>query len=125
MPAVVAAAKILGLYESDASASARRRSTSSRSSPSSGALLVLGVWLGDQLFIGGPAGKEQAILFGVAFVVAALLGRRSARCLANRGLPRERCLFAGDERSFDRLREIFERHGSPPTSSPGCRSTSS
>ena len=58
-----------------------------------GALLVLAVWLGDALLIGGPAGKDQAILLGAVFVVAAVLGRRAARSVANRRLPRERCLF--------------------------------
>ena len=74
---------------------------------------MLGTWLGDELFIGGPAGKDQALLLGLAFVVAAVLGRRTARKTATRSLPRERCLFAGDERSYNRLQAVFERHELP------------
>ena len=43
----------------------------------------------------------------------AVLGRRPARKLPNHGQPRERCLFIGDERSYDRLRAIFDRHELP------------
>lgn len=109
-PAIVGAAKVLGLYEGD---DQRIRKTTVEELPrilQLGALLVLGVWLGDQLLIGGPAGKDQALLLGIAFVIVAVLGRRLARRLTNRSLPRERCLFVGDERSFLRLRTIFDRH---------------
>jgi len=112
-PSLIAAAKMLGLYESDGQ---RIRKTTIEELPQLaqlGVLLVLGVWLGDQQFLGGEAGKEQAILLGVAFVVAAILGRRTARRLALSNLPRERCLFAGDERSYIRLLTIFDRHALP------------
>jgi exopolysaccharide biosynthesis polyprenyl glycosylphosphotransferase len=109
-PALVAAAKTIGLYESD---DQRIRKTTVDELPQLvqvGALLMLAVWLSDWLVIGGEAGKRQALLLGVVFVVAAVLGRRTARMLANRGRPKERCLFAGDEHSYLRLRTIFERH---------------
>ncbi|MEJ7783698.1 MAG: exopolysaccharide biosynthesis polyprenyl glycosylphosphotransferase [Solirubrobacteraceae bacterium] len=113
LPAVVGTAKILGLYESDAQ---RIRKTTVEELPrlaQLGALLVLGVWLGDQLLLGGPAGKDQALLLGVVYVAAAVLARRAARKLTNRVLPRERCLFVGDMHSYLRLRTIFERHALP------------
>jgi exopolysaccharide biosynthesis polyprenyl glycosylphosphotransferase len=112
-PAVVATAKILGLYESD---DQRIRKTTAEELPrlaQLGALLVLGVWLADEWLIGGPAGKDQALVFGLVFVVCAVLGRRSMRSVVNRGLPRERCLFIGDEVSHQRLRTIFDRHELP------------
>jgi Bacterial sugar transferase len=74
---------------------------------------VLGAWLGDDLLIGGEAGKDQALLLGVTFVVGAVLGRRAARRLVNRKCPRERCLFIGDTASYLRLEAIFERHDLP------------
>lgn len=110
LPALAAAAKILGLYEGD---DQRIRKTTVEEIPrlaQLGALLVLGVWLADDLLIGGPAGKAQAIVLGLAFVVAAVVGRGAARKLINRRLPRERCLFVGDDRSYIRLHTIFERH---------------
>ncbi|MEA2218429.1 MAG: hypothetical protein QOJ35_1055 [Solirubrobacteraceae bacterium] len=113
LPAVVAVAKILGLYEGD---DQRIHKTTVEELPrlaQLGALVVLGVWLGDDLLIGGPAGKEQALVLGATFVAGAILGRRAARRLANRNLPRERCLFIGDTASYVRLRTIFERHDLP------------
>jgi exopolysaccharide biosynthesis polyprenyl glycosylphosphotransferase len=109
-PALVAVAKTLGLYDSDQQ---RVRKTTVDELPriaQLGSLLVLGVWLGDDLLIGGEAGKDQAGLLGVVFVCAAAFGRRTARTLTNRKLPRERCLFVGDEVSYARLRTIFDRH---------------
>jgi exopolysaccharide biosynthesis polyprenyl glycosylphosphotransferase len=112
-PAVVAIAKILGLYDSD---DQRIRKTTAEELPrlaQLGALLVLGIWLADDVLIGGQAGKGQALVLGVTFVVAGVLGRRAARKLTNHKLPRERCLFIGDELSYLRLRTIFERHELP------------
>ncbi|MDX6678102.1 MAG: hypothetical protein QOE31_2154 [Solirubrobacteraceae bacterium] len=112
-PAVVAAAKILGLYEAD---DQRIRKTTVEELPrlaQLGALLVLGIWLGDQVLIGGQAGKDQALVLGATFVVGAVLGRRAGRKLVNRGQPRERCLFIGDTASYMRLRAIFDRHPLP------------
>ncbi len=109
-PALVAAAKTIGLYESDHQ---RIRKTTVDELPQLvqlGALLILAVWLADRLVIGGEAGKGQALLLGLVFVVAAVLGRRTARKLATRRMPRERCLFVGGELSYVRLRTIFERH---------------
>ena len=112
-PAVIATAKILGLYEGD---DQRIRKTTVEELPrlaQLGSLLVLGVWLADMPLIGGPAGKDQAIVLGVVFVICAVLGRRVARGLPSKSLPRERCLFIGDERSYNRLHTIFERHDLP------------
>ena len=83
-PALIATAKTLGLYESD---DQRIRKTTVDELPQLvqlGALLVLAVWLADWPLIGNEAGKGQALLLGLVFVVAALLGRRTARKLANR-----------------------------------------
>jgi exopolysaccharide biosynthesis polyprenyl glycosylphosphotransferase len=112
-PALVAVVKIVGLYEGD---DQRIRKTTVEELPrlaQLGALLVLAIWLGDAWFIGGPAGKDQALVLGVTFVVGAVLARRSARRLVNRKLPRERCLFIGDALSYTRLRAIFDRHELP------------
>lgn len=109
-PAIVAAAKTLGLYESD---DQRIRKTTVDELPQLaqlGALLVIGFWLADGPLINRPVEKVQDLVFGLVFVVTAVLGRRVARRLANRNHPRERCLFAGDEESFARLARIFERH---------------
>jgi len=112
-PAVVATAKILGLYEGD---DQRIRKTTVEELPrlaELGSLLVLGIWLADQPLLGGEAGKDQALVLGAVFVLCAVLGRRAARRRPLGSVPRERCLFIGDERSYDRLRSIFDRHDLP------------
>jgi exopolysaccharide biosynthesis polyprenyl glycosylphosphotransferase len=112
-PAVVATAKILGLYEGD---DQRIRKTTVEELPrlaELGSLLVLGVWLFDEWLIGGQAGKGQALVLGAVFFLCAVLGRRAARKRPLGNVPRERCLFIGDERSYDRLRAIFDRHDLP------------
>jgi exopolysaccharide biosynthesis polyprenyl glycosylphosphotransferase len=113
VPAVIGAAKILGLYESD---DQRIRKTTVEELPrlgQLGALLVLGIWLGDDVLIGGQAGKDQALVLGATFVVGAVLGRRASRRVVNRGSSPERCLFIGDTPSYMRLRTIFDRHDLP------------
>jgi exopolysaccharide biosynthesis polyprenyl glycosylphosphotransferase len=110
IPAIIGAAKILGLYESD---DQRIRKTTVEELPrlaQLGALLILGIWLGDQFLIGGEAGKDQALVLGATFIVGAVLGRRAARRVVNRGRSPERCLFIGDTSSYRRLRAIFDRH---------------
>jgi lipopolysaccharide/colanic/teichoic acid biosynthesis glycosyltransferase len=112
-PALLAAVKMGGLYDSDGQ---RIRKTTVEELPrltQIGALLVLAVWLGDEILIGGPAGKDQALVLGVTFVLAAVVGRRVTRDLATRALPEERCLFVGDASSYARLRTIFDRHHLP------------
>ncbi|MDX6682869.1 MAG: hypothetical protein QOG94_2908 [Solirubrobacteraceae bacterium] len=109
-PALVATAKILGLYETD---DQRIRKTTIEELPrlaQLGSLLVLGVWLGDEPLLGGPAGKDQALMLGAVFVLCAILGRRAARKRRPGNVARERCLFIGDQPSYDRLRAIFDRH---------------
>ena len=113
VPAIVGAAKILGLYEAD---DQRIRKTTVEELPrlaQLGALLVLGIWLGDQYLIGGEAGKDQALVLGATFVLGAVLSRRAARRVVNRGGVPERCLFIGDTASYMRLRTIFDRHDLP------------
>lgn len=113
VPAVLGSAKIFGLYEAD---DQRIRKTTAEELPrlaQLGGLLVLGVWLADEWLIGGPAGKDQALVLGAVFVACAALGRRTARKLAVVSAPQERCLFIGDERSYERLRAIFARHELP------------
>jgi exopolysaccharide biosynthesis polyprenyl glycosylphosphotransferase len=109
-PTLIGAAKVLGLYDSD---DQRIHKTTAEELPKLmqlGALLVLALWLGDRLLIGGPVGKTHAIAIGVMFVTGALIGRRKARRLANRDAERERCLFVGDEAAYRRLATIFKRH---------------
>jgi lipopolysaccharide/colanic/teichoic acid biosynthesis glycosyltransferase len=108
-PAVVAAAKVLGLYSGD---DQRIRKTTVDDLPNLarlGVLLVLGLWLSDSVLVGAPAGKMQALAVGAIFVAVAAVVRWLARRLATRRLPRERCLFVGDEMSYRRVAAVFAR----------------
>jgi exopolysaccharide biosynthesis polyprenyl glycosylphosphotransferase len=109
-PLVLIAAKAIGLYDRDA---LLIRKTTVEELPKLFQLAVLYMlifWLGDQLLIQGPLGKDQAIGLGGLFFVSAFLLRREARKLAGRLTVSERVLFIGDERSYRRLNATFERH---------------
>ena len=113
LPAVVAAAKIVGLYESD---DQRIRKTTAEEMPrlaQLGAWFALAALLLDGRTLDQPSAAGQVLLLGGTFVVGAVLGRRAARRHTNRKLPRERCLFIGDNRSYLRLSTIFVRHELP------------
>ena len=109
-PALIAAAKIFGLYDSDRQ---RIRKTTAEELPKLtqlAALVVLAVWLGDRLLIGGPAGKDQAVAIGMVFVATALIGRWAARRVTARRTERERSLLVGDLDAYRRLAAVFKRH---------------
>jgi hypothetical protein len=121
-PAVVAAAKILGLYDSDGQ---RIRKTTAEELPrlaQLGALLVLGVWLADNVLIGAQAGKNQATVLGVTFVATAILGRRGARRLTNRGLPRSAACSSATSCPTCAYARSSTATSWPPTSSHASRS---
>jgi exopolysaccharide biosynthesis polyprenyl glycosylphosphotransferase len=114
IPAVVAVAKIIGLYESD---DQRIRKTTIDELPrlaQLGTLIVLGVWIGEDVFIRSETADQwQTLCIGSSFVAVAMLARRATRRLTNKRLPPERCLFVGDERSYVGLHAIFARHDLP------------
>jgi exopolysaccharide biosynthesis polyprenyl glycosylphosphotransferase len=109
-PLILVAAKTLGLYDRDGMLI---RKTTVDELPKLFQLSVLYMlifWLGDQLLIDGPLGKDQALGLGGLFFVSSFLLRREARKLAGRLTVSERVLFIGDERSYHRLTATFRRH---------------
>jgi exopolysaccharide biosynthesis polyprenyl glycosylphosphotransferase len=112
-PLVLVAAKAIGLYDRD---ELLIRKTTVEELPKLFQLSVLYMlifWLGDQLLIHGPLGKDQAAGLGGLFLVSSFLLRREARKLAGRLTVPERVLFIGDERSYRRLNATFQRHRMP------------
>jgi exopolysaccharide biosynthesis polyprenyl glycosylphosphotransferase len=110
-PGLLIAAKSLGLYDRD---ELLIRKTTVEELPKLFQLSVMYMlvfWLGDQMLIQGPLGKDQAVGLGALFFVSAFLLRREARKAAGRMTERERILFIGDERAYRRLRATFDRHG--------------
>ncbi len=95
------------------SGSARRPSTNCPQLVQLAALLMLAVWLADWLLIGDPASKTQAAVIAASSSSPPSLAVAPRARLTNRQLPRERCLFAGDDRSYMRLQTIFQRHELP------------
>jgi exopolysaccharide biosynthesis polyprenyl glycosylphosphotransferase len=110
-PGLLIAAKSFGLYDRD---ELLIRKTTVEELPKLFQLSVMYMlvfWLGDQLLIQGPLGKDQAVGLGALFFVSAFLLRREARKAAGKLTESERVLFIGDERSYRRLRATFDRHG--------------
>jgi exopolysaccharide biosynthesis polyprenyl glycosylphosphotransferase len=109
-PLLLISAKAIGLYDRD---ELLIRKTTVDELPKLFQLAVLYMlifWLGDQLLIQGPLGKDQALGLGGVFLGFSFLLRREARKAAARGSACERVLFIGDARSYRRLRSTFERH---------------
>jgi exopolysaccharide biosynthesis polyprenyl glycosylphosphotransferase len=72
-------------------------------------LFTLLTWLADGLAVAGPLGRDQVFgLWGLLFV-GMVLGRAATRRVVTRWIPAERCLVLGDERSAERLADIFTR----------------
>ena len=108
LPLVVAVSKIHGLYDRD---ELLVRKTTMDEAPQlfqQATLYTLIFWLLDDILIVGELGDRQIVILWATLFVAALLGRRTARWLARRAAPVERCLFIGDALSYDRLRAKFD-----------------
>ena len=100
VPLVVGAAKVAGLYDRD---ELLIRKTTLDQAPQLlqvATLTAFGVWLTGPW----PAGRLQLLVLWAALLVGTLVARRTARGVAARFVPAERCLFVGDAVDYERLR---------------------
>ncbi len=95
--ALLAMAKVLGLYDRD---EARLHKTTLDEAPKLFELATLGAlcaWLaGGFIVAGGTLERQEALVLWMLLLVFLVLGRGTARSLALRITPVERCLFIGD-----------------------------
>jgi exopolysaccharide biosynthesis polyprenyl glycosylphosphotransferase len=105
LPLLLIGAKLFGLYDRDETL---LRKTTLDEVPKLfhlATLCALAAWLGSELIVeGGYLRRPEALVLWVALLAALVLARVTARALALRIAPVERCLFVGDEASAKTIR---------------------
>ncbi len=111
LPVLVVGAKLFGLYDRDETL---LRKTTLDEAPKLfhvATLCALVAWLGGGLFVAGTLNRHEALFLWLALVGLLLLARSSARAIALRLAPAERCLFIGDAASARTIRGKLNGHG--------------
>jgi exopolysaccharide biosynthesis polyprenyl glycosylphosphotransferase len=105
LPLLLLGAKLFGLYDRD---EALLRKTTLDEVPNLfhlATLCALAAWLGSELIVrGGFLRRPEAFVLWLALLAGLVLARASARAIALRLSPVERCLFIGDEASARTIR---------------------
>jgi exopolysaccharide biosynthesis polyprenyl glycosylphosphotransferase len=104
LPIPLVCAKVFGLYDRD---EALIRKTTLDEVPKLfqvATLCTLIVWLSDGLLLEGTLGRPGVLLLWLALACLLIVGRSTARAIALRVAPVERCLFIGDEASAQAIR---------------------
>jgi exopolysaccharide biosynthesis polyprenyl glycosylphosphotransferase len=109
--ALCVGAKVFGLYDRD---EALLRKTTLDEAPKLFQVATLGAlctWLaGGFVIAGATLSRGEALLLWLLLTVSLVLARASARALALRACPAERCLLVGDEGAARTLRNKFSDH---------------
>ena len=111
VPILVVCAKLTGLYDRDETL---LRKTTLDEAPrlfQLATLFALLAWLTGDLLVRGPLDRHEALFLWLTLAGLLLLARASARAVALRIAPAERCLFIGDELSAATIRSKLSGHG--------------
>ena len=103
VPVMLLASKVQGLYDRD---ELLVRKTTLDEAPQLfhlSTLYALLVWVLDDALIEGAIGTAQIVTLWAAFFALSFLFRHTARAVARRFAPTERCLFIGDSATYGRL----------------------
>jgi exopolysaccharide biosynthesis polyprenyl glycosylphosphotransferase len=111
--ALILGAKIFGLYDRD---EALLHKTTLDEAPKLFQVATLGAlcaWLaGGFVVAGGTLGRGEALLLWMLLIVFLILARGTARTIALRAAPVERCLFVGDPEAAKTIRsKLGDHHG--------------
>jgi exopolysaccharide biosynthesis polyprenyl glycosylphosphotransferase len=111
IPLLLVGAKLLGLYDRDETL---LRKTTLDEAPKLfelATLCTLVAWLSGHLVVAGTLDRKEALFLWVTLAGLLILSRATARGLALRVAPVERCLFIGDERSAGMVSSKLSGHG--------------
>jgi exopolysaccharide biosynthesis polyprenyl glycosylphosphotransferase len=111
IPLLLIGAKLLGLYDRDETL---LRKTTLDEAPKLfelATLCTLVAWLSGHLVVAGTLDRKEALFLWVTLAGLLILSRATARGLALRVGPVERCLFIGDERSAGMVSSKLSGHG--------------
>jgi exopolysaccharide biosynthesis polyprenyl glycosylphosphotransferase len=111
LPILLVGAKLSGLYDRD---EALLHKTTLDEAPrlfQVATLCALVAWLAGGLIVAGSLDRHEALFLWLALALLLILTRCTARALALRVAPVERCLFIGDESSARTIRSKLAGHG--------------
>jgi exopolysaccharide biosynthesis polyprenyl glycosylphosphotransferase len=112
LPLLLVGAKLFGLYDRDETL---LRKTTLDEVPKLfhlATLCALAAWIAGGLIVqGGALRRPEALVLWLALLAGLVLARASARAIALRLSPVERCLFVGDEVSARTIRSKLSGHG--------------
>jgi exopolysaccharide biosynthesis polyprenyl glycosylphosphotransferase len=111
VPLLLVTAKLLGLYDRDETL---LRKTTLDEAPrlfELATLCTLVAWLGGNLVVAGGLDRREALFLWLVLGGLLVLSRATARVIALRLSPAERCLFIGDERSARVVGAKLTGHG--------------
>ena len=98
-------AKLMGLYDRDAELLHKTTLDEVPKLLSLSTSAALALWLADGLLVNGVIGRDQVVVSLVALFVCRIVTRSSARAIAIRMTPAERCLFIGHSSAAEEFRE--------------------
>jgi exopolysaccharide biosynthesis polyprenyl glycosylphosphotransferase len=111
VPVLVVTAKLFGLYDRDETL---MRKTTLDEAPKLfhlATLTALVAWLGGGVLVSGRLDRNEALFLWLGLTVLLVLARSTARAIALRMAPAERCLFIGDAVSAETIRSKLTGHG--------------
>jgi exopolysaccharide biosynthesis polyprenyl glycosylphosphotransferase len=111
LPILLLGAKIFGLYDRD---EAVLRKTTLDEAPKLlhvATLCALVAWLAGGVIVTGTLDRHEALFLWLALAVFLVLMRTTARAIALRVAPEERCLFIGDADAAKTVRSKLTDHG--------------
>ncbi len=111
IPILLIGAKVFGLYDRDEMLLRRTTLDEAPKLFKLSTLCVLLVWITEGLFVSGMLHRREVLLLWVALTALLILARASARAIALRLAPLERCLFIGDESLAETICAKLRGHG--------------
>ena len=111
LPLVLLGAKLFGLYDRDEAVIRKTTLDELPKLVQVATLCALLAWLAERPLGYGTLTHSDVILLWVALVAFLVVGRCSARALALRVSPVERCLFVGSAASEQTIRSRLVKHG--------------
>ena len=110
LPLVLLGAKVSGLYDRDASVLRKTTLDEMPRLVQLATLYALLAWLSGRVVLGGTLARRDGLMLWLLLALLLVLTRATARALALRLAPAERCLFIGDRASGDAVASKLVHH---------------
>ncbi len=110
IPLIVLAAKLIGLYDRDENAVIKSTLQEVPKLLVLALMVLLGIWLADDIFLLNPATRTQAVAAGALALGLIFLGRLATRRICAAGSGPQRCLLLAQEPSARSLKNVLEHH---------------